>query len=178
VPGFGELRWEKGGKEVREALVGDKVDMVCEVKDINNGEKVKLRVWEHDEDNEHDLVAELGGEVENGQVRKGWEVVYTSDEDDGSTSAKELKEKGYTLPEYHFVAEYGDVKSEPGPVLEVRGWAELALEDYQSKEPLANKRYTIFLENGEKVEGITDGKGNINKTGMPISDRFIMIHEE
>jgi hypothetical protein len=29
------------------------------------------RVWKHDEDNEHDLVAELSGVVENGKVKKG-----------------------------------------------------------------------------------------------------------
>jgi hypothetical protein len=56
-------------------------------------------VWEHDEDNEYDHVADL-----NGKLAIPWEVVYTEDNDD-STSAKELAEKGYTLPEYHFVAE-------------------------------------------------------------------------
>jgi hypothetical protein len=55
-------------------------------------------------------------------------VVYTEDNDD-STSGKELAEKGYTLPEYHFVAKYGGVVSEPGPVLEVTDWAKIYVSD-------------------------------------------------
>jgi hypothetical protein len=178
TPEFAGLRWEKGGKETHEALVDDEVVICFDVKNINNGETVKATIWEYDEDNEHDHVADKTGTVTNGKVAITWKVVYTPDEDDGSTSAKELKEKGYTLPEYHFVAEYDGVESEQGPVMEVKGWAELVLKHYQTKEPLANRKYTIFLGNGEKVEGITDEKGNVNKTEMAISERFIMIHEE
>jgi hypothetical protein len=47
-------------------------------------------------------------------------VVYTEDNDD-STSGKEMAEKGYTLPEYHFVAEYGGAESEQSSILLVYG---------------------------------------------------------
>jgi hypothetical protein len=177
TPELINLRWEKDGKGTGEALVEDKVFLCFDVRNINNGEGVKITVWEHDGDNEHDHVADLEGVVENGQVRKEWAVVYTEDNDD-SASGKELAEQGYTLPEYHFVAEYNGTESGESPVLEVKGWVELILEDHQSKESLVNRKYTIFLENGEKIEGITDEKGNVNKTGLVISDRFIMIHEE
>jgi hypothetical protein len=43
-------------------LVEYKVTLCFDAKNINNGEQVK--VWEHDEDNEHDHVADMDGTVE------------------------------------------------------------------------------------------------------------------
>ena len=63
-----------------------------------------VSVREHDEDNAHGHVCDLSGVVKDGWVKIPWKVVYMEDNDD-STNAKELMEKGYTLPEYHFVAE-------------------------------------------------------------------------
>jgi hypothetical protein len=40
-----------------------------------------VTVWEHDEDNEHDHVANLEGTAENGEVAITWKVVYTEDND-------------------------------------------------------------------------------------------------
>jgi hypothetical protein len=75
-----------------------------------------LSKWEHNEDNDH--VADLTGTAGNGKVAIKWKVAYTEDNDD-STSRKEMAEKGYTLPEYHFVAEYDGVESEPGPIVKI-----------------------------------------------------------
>jgi hypothetical protein len=169
MPEFTDLRWEKGGKETGDALVDDEVVMCFDVRNINNGERVKVTVWEHDEDNEHDHVADLEGTVENGKIAINWKVLYTEDNDD-STSGKELKEKGYTLPEYHFVAEYGDVVSEPGPVLEVKGWVKKKLRYSNSDEVLVNVDYTLEFTDGTQITGKTDENGYIYKKAIPLGE--------
>jgi hypothetical protein len=106
-------------------------------------------------------VADLTGTVENGQIAKTWKVVYTPDEDDGSTSAQELKEKGYTLPEYHFVAEYRDVVSEVSPVLEVKGWGKRKLINQKTGKALTNTRFTIITSEHKIITGTTESDGTL-----------------
>jgi uncharacterized surface anchored protein len=104
--------------------------------------------------------------------------VYTSDEDDGSTSGKELKEKGYTLPEYHFVAEYGDVKSEPGPVLEVKDWVHKQLVDKETKHLLSNRRYLLWTADNQFIEKKTDAEGYVEFEKLIFGDHRIILLEE
>jgi hypothetical protein len=177
TPEFTGLRWEKDGKEIYEALVGDEVALCFEVKNINNGETVKVAVWEHDDDNEHDFVDETGGAVENGKVAITWTVVYTPDEDDGSTSGKELSKQGYTLPEYHFVAEYGRVESGESPVMEVKDTLHKQLTEEESNEILPNVNYTIKFSNGQERRGTTDGEGYVHEDNIPFGE-FTIIAEE
>jgi hypothetical protein len=104
------------------------------------------------------------------KVALKWKVAYTEDNDD-STSGKEMAEKGYTLPEYHFVAEYGDVKSEPGPVLEVRGWVKYIVKKEATGEIMANRKYTLFLPDQNTREGETDGEGVIYERDLPAGNK-------
>jgi hypothetical protein len=147
------------------------------VKNINNGEMANVAVWEHDEDNEHDHMADLTGTVENGKVAIKWKVAYTEDEDDGSTSANELKEQGYTLPEYHFVAEYDGAESEQSPVLEVRGWVRYSAKKENGGALMANKKYTLFLPDKSRREGVTDGEGAIYEKNLPAGIKYLSIEE-
>jgi hypothetical protein len=169
-PQFSNLRWVKKGNDVRKALVDDEVSLCFDVQNINNGQRIKLTIWEHDQDNEHDHVVDLTATVENGQIAKTWKVVYTPDEDDGSTSAEELQEKGYTLPEYHFVAEYKGVESEPGPVLKVKGWGNRQLLDEKTGKPLVNRDFVLLTPEGDFIEGVTDSKGFARIEGIKIGN--------
>jgi phage protein D len=177
APGFSNLRWMKGGKEIREALVDDEVTLNFDVRNINNGEKVEVGIWEHDDDQEHDHVKDVRGEVQNGQVEIKWKVEYTDDNDD-STSGKELAEKGYTLPEYHFVAKYGRVKSEAGPVLKVKGWTDRQVVYEKTGEIAANRNYTLILPDGEKITNRTDENGFIRETGLPFGEMYFYLAED
>jgi hypothetical protein len=174
-PQFSNLRWVKKGKDAKEALVDDEVSLCFDVQNINNGQRIKITIWEHDDDNEHDHVADLTGTVENGQIAKTWKVVYTPDEDDGSTSAEELKEKGYTLPEYHFVAEYKGVESEQSPVLSVKDWIERQILDNQTGLPLRNTGYTIVTNIGDVLTSTTDEEGFIRLKGIYINTYKLLI---
>jgi hypothetical protein len=102
--------------------------------------------------------------------------VYTSDEDDGSTSGKELKEKGYTLPEYHFVAEYGDVKSEKSQTIQIFVYIDGILKNKETGEILPNINYEILLPDGSKREGSTDAYGKISENKLPMGKRKLIIH--
>ena len=64
-------------------------------------------------------MATLSAVVSGDRIKCKWQVQYTADEDDAN-SQKELKEKGYTLPEHAFVVEYGGATSGESGVLEVK----------------------------------------------------------
>ncbi len=104
-PVLNNPKWLKDGNEITESLVDDEVVLSVEVRDIDDRETVQLEIWENDEDNDHDFIEKLQGKVKDGKAEVSWKVKYTADDDD-STSGKELAEKGYTLPEYHFAAHY------------------------------------------------------------------------
>jgi hypothetical protein len=122
-------------------------------------------------------VEDLSGTVENGKVAVKWKVAYTEDNDD-STSGKEMAEKGYTLPEYHFAAEYDGTESGPEPVLEVKDWAKLTLKDEEAGEILGNKKYTVYLFDGTTKTGTTDENGIIHEKGLPVEDIVVRINTE
>jgi hypothetical protein len=103
-------------------------------------------------------------------------VVYVEDNDD-STRAKELKEKGYTLPEYHFIAEYNGTESKPGPVMEVRGWVKKRLLNTETKEIYRNRKYILYLPDGGEFHGTTDDNGYMETTITPISQPSVKLDE-
>jgi hypothetical protein len=107
--------------------------------------------------------------VENGQVKKEWTVVYTEDNDD-STSGKELAEQGYTLPEYHFVAEYNGTESGESPVLDVRGWIEVILD----KQP-ENNFLIVFKDGKEEYYSSKDLMFKLKN--IPIGEVLIYHYE-
>jgi hypothetical protein len=92
-PEFRRLVWKKDGIEVSEALIDDEVTLFCEVKNIDEGEKVKFHIYEHDEDGEHDDICELEGEVKDGRVEAPGKVEYHEDDDDEPSSCAEEIEK-------------------------------------------------------------------------------------
>jgi hypothetical protein len=98
-------------------------------------------------------------------------VVYTPDEDDGSTSAQELKEKGYTLPEYHFVAEYKGTESEPSKLLYIKSWVEVPLQ--KIKFPSGINVLLRFPDGTEKE--IDTASGNPTVDYVPIGYAELII---
>ena len=159
-PEFRSLKWKQGGKEIAEALVDDEVSLFCEVKNIADGEKVRFSIFEQSESKD-DPIAEVEGEVKNGEVEVPWEVMYKGGE--GSNCAEELEEQGWTVPDYFFVAEYGGVESPQGKVLEISNIIHKRLVDDKTGESLANMEYTITLADGNVITGNTDADGYIEK---------------
>jgi hypothetical protein len=176
---FSNLAWKnKEGKPIENAYVGDKVVLTADIKNMEKGGTVKVKVWEKDADDQDDPVDELEGKVKDGKMTCKWEVVYVEDRDD-ENSEQEQKEKGYTLPEYVFTVEStdGKVVSGKGPVMGVADWTELTLVD-KDGAPVANEKYVLYNINCEKIaEGNLDSNGyaKVEKLG---TTRFYIEYPE
>jgi len=161
-PELYNLKWKKDGKVTEEALIDDEVTLTCEVKNIDDGETVKLYIYEEGKTRD-DAIEELEGEVKDGKVEAPWKVVYKGEE--GSSTEEEIEEDGYTIPEYYFVAEYGGVESkEQSNPLHTKDWIRKQLTDDTTDEPLTNMEYTLILSDGTKIKGTTDENGYMEKT--------------
>ena len=103
-------------------------------------------------------------------------MTYTADEDDAD-SQKELKEKGYTLPEYTFVVECGGATSGESGVLEVRGWIKTQFKDEKTGKPISNHKYTIYLSDGSTKTGTTSSDGFVDEKYLKHGEYFIDFGE-
>ena len=176
-PKIANPHWEdESGRTITKALVGDEVYLCADVTDIADGAGAKIRIAEKDDDGNDDFVTELNTSVQEGKIRRKWKVIYTEDNDD-TDSQRELEEKGYTLPEYAFTAECDGVESEESGQLDVRGWIKTQYVDKKTGKPLANKKYIIYLLNGDEIKGATDDSGFVLQNGLKAGKYFIDFEE-
>jgi hypothetical protein len=170
------MQWDK-----KEARRGDTLKLTADVEGVRDESEVKVIIYEHDSDGNHDKIAELPTKVKNKKVEVFWEYEYHEDTDEIPTE-DELqqynKEKHYEYPEYFFVLkidddEYGrDLES---GILGFKDWIELTLAD-EYGDPEANKDYILHLADGSKREGTLDGNGRLREEDVPpgaISVEFI-----
>ena len=177
TPTISNSRWENtDGKAITKALVGDEVYLCAETENIADGADAKIRIVEKDDDGNDDFVAELSTAVKEGKIRCKWKVIYTEDNDD-TDSQKELQEKGYTLPEYAFTVECDGTKSEESGQLDVMGWIKTQYIDKKTGKPLANKKYIIYLLNGDEINGSTDDSGFVLQNDLKAGKYFIDFEE-
>ena len=176
-PAISNPRWEDAkGQAITKALVGDEVYLCADITDIADGATATIKIVEKDDDGTDDPVATLSAVVSGGRIKCQWQVKYTTDEDDAD-SQKELKEKGYTLPEYAFVVECGGATSGESGVLEVRGWIKVKYVD-KSGNPLANKNYVVYLLDEKTcISGTTDENGFVQEDELK-QGRYFIIFEE
>ena len=166
-------RWENAdGQTITKALVGDEVFLCADVTDIADGTSAKINIVEKDNDGNDDFVAELSTSVQEGKIRRKWKVVYMADDDD-TDSQKELEEKGYTLPEYAFTVECDSVKSEESGQLDVRGWIKTQFRDRRTGEPIANRKYIIYLSDDTAKTGTTDSEGFVYEKDLKHGEYYI-----
>ena len=154
VPEFRGLKWLKGGKETGEALVDDEVKLICEVKNIDEGATVKLKIFEQGE-NGDDPIDEVEGIVKDGKVEALWKVDYK----ENKNCKQEIEEQGYTIPDYYFIADYAGVESEDSKLLYAKDWHQNRLLNKKTKEPLANVKYVLTFSDGTEIHGTTDESG-------------------
>ena len=120
-------QWKNSdGETITKALVDDEVLICADTSGIADGTSVKIKIVEKDDDDNDDDVATISGTVKGGKIECKWKVIYTADDDD-SNSQQEMKEKGYTLPEYAFIVECDGIVSEESGQLDVMGWIESSI---------------------------------------------------
>ena len=169
-------RWEKDGQTISKALVGDEVTLCADVTDIADGADATIKIVEKDDDGNDDDVTILSAKVQNGKIECKWKVIYTEDDDD-SNSQQEKEEKGYTLPEYAFTVECDGVESDESGQLDVMGWIKTQFKDKKTGKPLSNKKYRIYLLNGDEIKGTTDESGYVVQDELKLGKYFINFEE-
>ena len=120
---------------------------------------------EKDADGTDAPVATLSAVVSGGRIKCRWQVKYTADDDDAD-SQKELKEKGYTLPEYAFVVECAGVTSGESGVLEI--YADFIAKLSMNGKLLRNYPYILKLADGSCRKGQTNSDGYIIENELPV----------
>ena len=176
-PLISNSHWEdENGKTITKALVGDEVYLCADVTDIDDGTSVKIKIVEKDDVGNDDDVDSISGKVQDGKIKTKWKVIYTEDADD-SNSQKEKTEKGYTLPEYTFNVECDGVESEESVQLEVMGWIKTQFIDKKTGKPISNKKYIIYLNDGNSINGVSDSEGNIEIKDLKQGEYFIIFKE-
>ena len=170
-------RWEdENGKAITKSLVGDEVYICTDTENIADGASAKIKVIEKDDDGNDDFVTELNTSVQEGKIRCRWKVVYMADDDD-TDSQKELEEKGYTLPEYAFTVECSGAESEESEQLDVMGWIKTQFRDRRTGEPIANRKYIIYLSDDTAKTGATDSEGFVYEKDLKHGEYYIEFGE-
>ncbi|MDY6970093.1 MAG: hypothetical protein SVR08_15750 [Spirochaetota bacterium] len=182
-PEFSDQKWmlkdENGNEtEVNKAKVGDIVKFTANVKNMEDGEKVKIKIYEKDYQSENDFICEEEVEVKEEKIEYEWKVEYHEDFDD-INSKKEQEEKGYTIPEYIFKIESNDygVTSDNSPVIEGVFWIYSQLVDIHTDEILKNTEYTLHFSDGSSKKGKTDGEGYLDEKDIKLDEYYITVKE-
>ena len=169
--------WENADNQmITKALVGDEVYLCADTENIPDGAGAKIKIVEKDNDGNDNFVTELSASVQDGKIRCKWKVVYMADDDD-TDSQQEMEEKGYTLPEYAFTVECDGIESKESGQLDVMGWIKTQYVDKKTGKPLANKKYIIYLLNGNSINGVSDDDGNIELENLKQGAYFIIFKD-
>ena len=130
-PEFTNLAWKLEDKAVEKAHVGDKLKLTADCSQMGAMKSVNVKIYEKDTTTPDDFIEEIKGKVIGGnKVEAVWEMKYVEDNDDAD-SEQEMREKGYTLPEYYFVIETlnGKYKSDKSGILKFDDTIEIVLYD-------------------------------------------------
>ena len=146
--------------------------MCADTHNIADGTSATIKIVEKDDDGNDDEVATLKTTVQNNKIECAWKVVYTADDDDAD-SKQEQEEKGYTLPEYAFTVECDGEKSTESGQLDVMGWIKTQFKDKKTGNPIANKKYTVYLLDGSIIKGSTDENGFVDLEELKYGEYFI-----
>jgi len=131
-------RWEKN-----RAKAGDKVKIIVDVKDFEDGTPAKFTIWEEDIDEENNFIAELDGVVKANKVEADWQYLPNAVVEDST------EEEGQ--PKYFFSV---DIEGEEARSanLTFTYLLKIFLKD-DDGDPLDDVPYTITLSDGTEKKG-------------------------
>jgi len=146
-------RWEKN-----RAKCGDKVKMIVDVKDFEDGTPATFTVWEQDVDGENDFMAQIESKVDGNKVEATW--VFSPEE-----MQLVLEEKAKDIqgePEFFFSVEIEQEEAR-SEILTFTYPLDIYLEDKKGN-PIDDVNYVITLSDG------TQKKGKFSKGHAKIDD--------
>lgn len=175
-PQITQLKWlNEAGEEITKSHVRERVKLTAQVSDIDDGKRVKLFIYEKDNEGDDDFIRAYTTPVREGKIELVWQVEYHPDEDD-TNSAEESEEQGYTLPEYIFIAQCDsvDLRTEESPVLQVVASFVYRLVDRKGK-PIANYPCSLELADGNIIESESDSEGYIVESEIPLGKTKLIL---
>ena len=152
------LKWSE-----KEARRGDILKLSAEIKGAADGAEAEIQIWEHDEDEAHDLITKFPATVKSEKIEAEWEFKYFEDTDD--IPRDEEVEQGYHPPEYFFRVNYHGATAD-SDLLEFKDFVEIELEDHDGK-PIVGEHFTIKLPDGTEKEGDLDDNGYAKVEDVP-----------
>ena len=163
------LKWDRD-----EVHRGDIVKISADVTNIYDGAEAEIQIWEHDSDLAHDFVASIPVTIKNKKIETQWEFQYVDDTDDIPT--QEETENGYQLPEYFFRVVVGG-KSEDSKIMKFKDWVEVEWL-YPNGQPAANKKFKLFLPDGNERSETFDENGKFRLEDAPPGPLRVALEED
>jgi hypothetical protein len=187
LPEFINLQWKNEGAEISEIHVENKVTISSMIRNIDDGEIVKIEVWEETDNETKDLMQELEGTVENGKIELEWIVVFDQYNEntnyeqynENTSYYQEIKNNGYTVLDYVFLIKYGEFVSQKSKPLAILGHFHYLVTYGKKGPPVPNRGYTLYAPDGKKIRGTTDEEGYIEINNLRIvGNYYIFVDEE
>jgi hypothetical protein len=153
-----------------EARRGDIVTLKATVENLPDAAKVKIIIYEYDQDGAHDKITEIPATVTSKKIELQWEYEYHEDTDEiPSDEQMQRYGRNYNPPEYFFTVkvdnqEFG--KQQESGLLEFKDWTEIELRD-ESGNAVGNVDYILTLPDGTERRGTLDENGYAREENIP-----------
>jgi uncharacterized Zn-binding protein involved in type VI secretion len=151
-------KWSKDA-----AKVGDKIKLTAKTSGIPSGEKATCEVFVRDSNYADQLLETLETTVDNDAIEVEW--TFQVDEKYIKIQTDKEKTPRYSAPAFYFIVRSAGVQSRSG-LLRIEDFIELKLKDDQGN-PMANKKFRLYLSNGEIRDGQLDGSGYAKVEKIP-----------
>jgi uncharacterized Zn-binding protein involved in type VI secretion len=153
-----QAKWSK-----TDAKVGDKVKLTAQTSGIPTGEPAKCEIFIRDSNYADKLLTTLETKVDNDKIEVEWE--FKVDESFDKIQSEKEQTPRYSTPAWYFKVTSGGLSTRSN-LLNYQDYLELRLKDDQGK-PMANKKFRLYLSNGEIRDGQLDANGYAKVEKIP-----------
>ncbi|MCL2289159.1 MAG: hypothetical protein FWC34_00410 [Bacteroidetes bacterium] len=174
-PEFSNLCWSKENQKTDVIFLHEYITISCDTKNIPDYQKVKVEIYEPDENGNDLHIFNVAGKIEKGKLNLQWKVDFL--EEENTKSNKEIAEKGYALPEYRFFVRYYGFKSEASPVATLKcNYVERVVD--QNGNPVPNTDYILITPDGHELYGKTDPKGFVRQDDLYLGKCKVLVQNK
>jgi hypothetical protein len=171
-PLFSDLFWKNNKGLIDKGIIDDNVLITFISKNIPNNSAIKIMIYERNTNTEDDLI-DIFEITSNDHNIFNWTIEF--DEKKCRKSAIEIQENRYTIPEYYFIAKYGNYISEKSDVIKIRGWLSARAYDEETNFILRNFRMLAIFGDDTEFEVYTDNEGWIHIRDIPIGEVYFLF---
>jgi hypothetical protein len=150
---------------------GEILKLTADVKNFPIGADAMILIFEHDEDEAHELVTKFPAIVKNNKIEVNWEFEFKGDVKDIPRHSD--TEKGYLPPKFFFRVFLLDVSEDSGFV-EFIDFIRIELKDADGN-PIPNEKYKIHLPDGSVREGTLNEQANAVEEDIPAGESVVVF---